>query len=79
MTIIDKIIEVNKYNRPCKYSKPITICIHYTGQAKTGADRLAQRRRNRKKQQIPYGKIQHRRLIQYGKNNHRHRNSRHGA
>ena len=48
MTIIDKIIEVNKYNRPCKYSKPVTICIHYTGQAKTGADRLAQRRRNRK-------------------------------
>ena len=42
MTIIDKIIEVNKYNRPCKYSKPVTICIHYTGQAKTGADRLAQ-------------------------------------
>lgn len=24
MTIIDKIIEVNKYNRPCKYSKPVT-------------------------------------------------------
>ena len=41
MTIIDKIIKVNKYNRPGTASKPVRICVHYTGQAGTGADRLA--------------------------------------
>lgn len=41
MTIIDKIIKENPYNRPGKASKPTRICVHYTGQAGTGADRLA--------------------------------------
>ena len=41
MTITDKIITENPYNRPGKASKPVRICVHYTGQAGTGADRLA--------------------------------------
>lgn len=41
MTIIDKMIKENPYNRPGKTSKPVRICVHYTGQAGTGADRLA--------------------------------------
>lgn len=41
MTITEKIIPENKYNRPGKTSKPVRICVHYTGQAGTGADRTA--------------------------------------
>ena len=41
MTITNKIITKNPYNRPGKASKPVRICVHYTGQAGTGADRLA--------------------------------------
>ena len=41
MTIIDNMIKENPYNRPGKASKPTRICVHYTGQAGTGADRLA--------------------------------------
>lgn len=41
MKITEKIIPVNKYNRPGTASKPTRICVHYNGQAGTGADRLA--------------------------------------
>lgn len=41
MTITDKLIPKNKYNRPGTASVPKRICVHYTGQAGTGADRLA--------------------------------------
>ena len=41
MKIIDKPIPINKYNRPGTKSIPNRICVHYTGQAGTGADRLA--------------------------------------
>ncbi|MGN1341547.1 MAG: N-acetylmuramoyl-L-alanine amidase family protein, partial [Oscillospiraceae bacterium] len=39
--ITEKIIPVNRYNRPGTASKPTRICVHYTGEAGTGADRLA--------------------------------------
>lgn len=41
MKIIDKIISKNRYNRIGLASTPKRICVHYTGQAGTGADRLA--------------------------------------
>ena len=41
MKITDKLIKVNNYNRPGKASKPVRICVHYTGDVGTGADRLA--------------------------------------
>ncbi len=41
MTITDKLIPKNKYNRPGKASLPKRICIHYTGSPGSGADRLA--------------------------------------
>lgn len=41
MKIIDKLIPINKYNRPGSKSTPKRICVHYTGQAGTDADRLA--------------------------------------
>ncbi len=41
MTITDKLIPKNKYNRPGKASVPKRICIHYTGSPGSGADRLA--------------------------------------
>lgn len=41
MTIIDKIIPEGKYNRPGKVSTPKKICVHYTGDAGAGAERLA--------------------------------------
>lgn len=41
MKIIDKLIPSNKYNRPGSKSTPKRICVHYTGQAGTDADRLA--------------------------------------
>lgn len=41
MKITDKPIPINKYNRPGTKSTPKRICVHYTGQAGTGADRLA--------------------------------------
>lgn len=41
MKIIDKPIPINKYNRPGTKSIPKRICVHYTGQAGAGADRLA--------------------------------------
>lgn len=41
MNITDKLIPVNNYNRPGTTSKPARICVHYTGQAGTGSDRLA--------------------------------------
>ncbi len=41
MTITDKLIPKNKYNRPGTKSNPKRICIHYTGQDGTGAERLA--------------------------------------
>ena len=41
MKITEKIIPINKYNRPGTAIVPEIICIHYTGQAGAGADRLA--------------------------------------
>lgn len=41
MKIIDKLIPINKYNRPGSKSTPKRICVHFTGQAGTDADRLA--------------------------------------
>ncbi len=41
MKITDRIIPKNKYNRPGTASKPARICVHYTGQAGTDAERLA--------------------------------------
>lgn len=37
MTITDRIIPVNKYNRPGTKSAPKKICVHYTGNAGSGA------------------------------------------
>ena len=39
MKIIDKLIPINKYNRPGSKSTPKRICVHYTGQDGTDADR----------------------------------------
>lgn len=41
MTIINKIIPKDKYNRPGKASTPRKICVHYTGDAGASADNLA--------------------------------------
>ena len=41
MKITDKPIPINKYNRLGTKSTPKRICVHYTGQAGTDADRLA--------------------------------------
>lgn len=41
MTITDKLIPENKYNRPGTASKPARICVHYTGKVGTGADGTA--------------------------------------
>ena len=41
MTITERIIPKNKYNRPGTRSEPGRICVHYTGQAGTDADKLA--------------------------------------
>ncbi|MGN1338868.1 MAG: N-acetylmuramoyl-L-alanine amidase, partial [Oscillospiraceae bacterium] len=41
MTLTDKLIKKNEYNRPGIASKPVRICVHYTGDVGTGADRLA--------------------------------------
>lgn len=41
MTIKDALIAKNKYNRPGTKSVPKRICVHYTGQVGTGAERLA--------------------------------------
>lgn len=41
MTIKDALIVKNKYNRPGTKSVPKRICVHYTGQVGTGAERLA--------------------------------------
>ena len=38
MKITEKLIPINKYNRP---GTPKRICVHYTGQSGTDADRLA--------------------------------------
>ena len=41
MKITEKLIPINKYNRPGTKSTPKRICVHYTGQSGTDADRLA--------------------------------------
>lgn len=41
MKITERIIPKNKYNRPGTRSEPGRICVHYTGQAGTDADKLA--------------------------------------
>lgn len=41
MKITEKIIPINKYNRPGTKSVPGRICVHYTGQTGTDADKLA--------------------------------------
>ena len=41
MMITDKLIPVGKYNRPGTKSVPKRICVHYTGDIGTSADRLA--------------------------------------
>lgn len=41
MTITDKLIPLGKYNRPGIKSTPKRICVHYTGDVGTNADRLA--------------------------------------
>ena len=42
MKIKNAYIPINSYNRPGKASKPVRICVHYTGDVGAGADRLAQ-------------------------------------
>lgn len=42
MKIKNSFIPINPYNRPGKASKPVRICIHYTGDVGAGADSLAQ-------------------------------------
>lgn len=42
MKIKNAYIPINPYNRPGKASKPVRICVHYTGDVGAGADRLAQ-------------------------------------
>lgn len=41
MKITENLIPKNKYNRPGSKSTPRRICVHYTGQVGTDADRLA--------------------------------------
>lgn len=41
MNITQKLIPVNKYNRPGSKSTPKRICVHYTGSPKSGADTTA--------------------------------------
>lgn len=41
MAITDRLIPVNKYNRPGRKSTPKRICVHYTGDCGASAARLA--------------------------------------